>query len=157
MGGLDNALKLATVEDGATAVQTASEIKTAYEANANTNPLTDTNDDILADIGEDAVWTTPTLLGTWVEYSTSWGTPGYYKDPSGTVYLRGMVSGGTLGTDLFVLPVGFRPKGRKIIMTSATNVAGRLDITNDGQVRPQAIGAGTVTWFSISCCFKAEL
>lgn len=153
MGGLDNALKLATVEDGATADQTASEIKTAYEANANSNAFTDAHEAILADIGESVTWTTPTLQNSWVEYGTSWGTAGYYKDPSGTVYIRGLVKNGVMGNKIFQLPVGYRPKGRKILAVIGTNSMARFDITNDGQLVPVS---GTNTFYSISCCFKAE-
>lgn len=151
---LDNAIKFNTVEDNASADFTASEIKTAYEANADTNPFTDTHEAILADIGESVTWTNATLLNGWVEYGTSWGVAGYYKDPSGTVYIRGLVKSGTIGSSpIFILPVGYRPVGRKILCASSNNGHGRLDITNDGQVLPVS---GSNTWYSISCCFKAE-
>jgi hypothetical protein len=52
--------KLATVEEGATADQTPSEIKSAYESNTNTNVFTDTEKSKLASL-EDAKF-----LGTYI-------------------------------------------------------------------------------------------
>lgn len=149
-----NALRIGAIEDNATADLTASEIKTLYESNADTNRFSDTHQSLLDSIGETVTWTTPTLLNAWVEYGTSWGVAGYYKDSSGTVHLRGLVKSGALGTDVFVLPVGYRPIGRKIIMNSSNNAVGRLDILATGNVRPQTYGSNV--WFSLSCSFKAE-
>lgn len=53
-------------------------------------------------------WIAPTLLNSWA--NASGGTPaGYYKDPLGIVHLRGRLNGGANGSNLFNLPVGYRP------------------------------------------------
>jgi hypothetical protein len=59
-------------------------------------------------------WITPTLLNGWV--TAQWDSfpdiPMYTKDSAGSVYIRGMVKGGTTGYNvpIFILPEGYRPK-----------------------------------------------
>jgi hypothetical protein len=54
----------------------------------------------------DQSWIAPTLAGTWVNGG---GFPaGYFKDGTGRVQLRGQVVSGA-GTNIFTLPVGYRP------------------------------------------------
>ncbi len=86
------------------------------------------------------VWTTATLLNSWVSYDsgTSYNIPGYYIDPSGRVYLRGIAKNGTTtpGTVIFTLPVGYRPNKRTVFTT--TGGVGpdpvRIDVEADGDV-----------------------
>lgn len=58
-------------------------------------------------------WRFPALKNGWKQYTSSDGTftIQYMKDITGTVYIRGAITGGTLGatTPAFVLPEGFRP------------------------------------------------
>lgn len=151
--GLNNAIKFDGIEDNASTDQTASELKTLYDANSDTNVLSDALQTKITNINENLTWTGPTLLNGWVEYGTIWGVAGYAKDASGTVYLRGLIKNGTIAQTVFTLPVGYRPSGRKIISVLANNAQGRLDVLPTGEVNAQA---GSTTWFSLSCCFKAE-
>lgn len=59
-------------------------------------------------------WTAPTLAGTWVDVGAPHGGAGYYKDPQGTVHLRGAVRGGRSGV-LFTLPPGYRPAADVVV------------------------------------------
>ena len=51
-------------------------------------------------------WNTPSLINSWSDAGTD---PGYYIDPQGRVWLKGMLGTGTSGTVAFNLPSGYRP------------------------------------------------
>ncbi|MGG4193179.1 MULTISPECIES: hypothetical protein [unclassified Paenibacillus] len=81
----------------------------------------------------------PTLLNDWKLFGES-GRPeaGYCKDRDGFVYLKGVITGGTVGVTgkpAFFLPVGYRPKrllSKIAITTLSSNAA--VDIAADGGV-----------------------
>ncbi|WP_230122471.1 hypothetical protein [Bacillus velezensis] len=58
-------------------------------------------------------WTAPTFKSGWTQYTDASGSypVQYGKDMVGTVILRGVAKGGTLGltTPVYTLPAGFRP------------------------------------------------
>ena len=101
-------------------------------------------------------WTAPSYQNGWGNYSDAWGPPGYWKDGNGLVWLRGLVSGGTIGQSCFTLPVGSRPPKRLLLpaISWTTNyVLTRLDILPTGAVNCQA---GGNSWFSLwGACFYA--
>jgi hypothetical protein len=84
-------------------------------------------------------WTAPTLGGGWSNYGSGYSTAGYYKDPFGTVHLKGVIAGGTTtNTTVYTLPAGYRPL-EKLILTStsytgAAYVFTRIDIDTGGNV-----------------------
>lgn len=152
---LNYSVKITNIEDNANADLLASEVKSLYESNADTNVLSDAEANTLTNIPYNT-YTAPTLLNGWVNYGGDYSTAGYMKDENGNVFIRGLVRYGTISTTLpmFYLPVGYRPS-RKIIRAIVTspNVMGRLDIAPDGAVIPNA---GSNAWFSIEVNFKAE-
>ncbi|WP_165372217.1 Kelch repeat-containing protein [Emticicia agri] len=81
----------------------------------------------------------PTLLNSWVNYSTpTYEAAGYAKDKESRVKLKGTIKNGTAasGTTLFNLPVGYRPT--EILMFAVTNSAtalGRVDVYPNGDVK----------------------
>jgi hypothetical protein len=97
-------------------------------------------------------WTTPSLLNSWTNYAGGYNNAGYRKVGT-VVFIRGLVTGGALGTVVFTLPTGHRPSGRIILATQSNSALGRLDIAADGSVYAQA---GTAGWFSIECSFIAD-
>jgi hypothetical protein len=98
-------------------------------------------------------WIAPSFTDSWVNYNTEYNQCGYYKDSENRVYLRGLVKSGTTGNNyaIFVLPAGYRPERRHLfcVMTNP-NVSGRIDITNDGRVRPYSVSNGWVSLDNIS-------
>lgn len=93
-----------------------------------------------------------TFTNGWSNYfsGTEYGPVSYYKDAMGIVYLRGLAAGGTIGTDMFTLPTGFRPSAGTLIFTiiSGTNTsAGRVDIRPNGTV---AAISGNSGWMILS-------
>lgn len=91
-------------------------------------------------------WTTPTLLNSWTNFGAPYNAVGYYRDPFGIVRLRGVVKGGTIGTSIFVLPVGYRPANYELLSTVSNSAFGNLVIDSVGNVVPQV---GSSTAFSL--------
>lgn len=101
-------------------------------------------------------WQTPTLLNNWGNYGGGYSDAGYYKDSLGTVHLRGMVKGGTPTSNIFVLPVGYRPLGGHLTFPVITspNVIGRCSVLTSGVV---IANAGSGDYFSLSgISFRVE-
>jgi hypothetical protein len=93
-------------------------------------------------------WQTPTFENGWGNYGSSYNTAGYYKDPLGTVHLKGMVSGGTVGDSvcIFTLPASYRPAQRELFATETDpNVNARLDIDATGCIIPMSAATGWIT------------
>jgi len=100
----------------------------------------------------DTDWLTPTLIYNWQPYDTTNYGPVRYRRANNTVYLEGLVKGGSNG-NIMQLPSGFRP-GRRLLLatTMNSNVHSRLDIDKDGFVI--AGGQFSNTWFSITSSFN---
>ena len=69
--------------------------------------------------------TAPTLLNSWVNYGGSRKVAGYYKDVIGIVHLEGVIASGTTTspTNIFTLPVGYRPTGGRVYFSTTSNGA----------------------------------
>ena len=96
-------------------------------------------------------WISAPLANSWVNHSTEFNPAAYFKDSLGIVHLRGLVKSGS-GT-IFTLPVGYRPAYRELhcVQTYSNdsnllNTAGRLDITNAGEVM---MASGNNNWISL--------
>lgn len=80
-------------------------------------------------------WQYPTLLNGWVNFDSSYTPVRFMKDSMGFVHLEGMVKNGTttIGTPLFILPVGYRPSQAMIFagLTSPYAPCG-FDLSADG-------------------------
>lgn len=101
-------------------------------------------------------WSNLTLQNGWVVYP-GFTTPQYIKLNDGVVHLKGLIRSGTLtsGTNLSVLPVGFRPLERKIFAVPAANTHCRVDVVPDGTV--VILGCSSNAWLSLdSVNFIAE-
>ena len=79
---------------------------------------------------------TPTLL------NSRTGTAQYVVSNDGLVIFRGTASGGSLNTDIFVLPENLRPVATRTFPISANNAFGVIIVSNAGLVR-QTVGALT--------------
>lgn len=86
-------------------------------------------------------WQTVTFTNSWAQHGdATFNTAGYYKDPTGRVFLRGLIASGVLGSAAFTLPAGYRPVKAHILPVSSSTAtsAGEVRIFNNGQVVPQA-------------------
>lgn len=80
--------------------------------------------------------TAPTLLNSWVDFGGSRKVAGFYKDATGVVHLEGVIKSGATAnpTQLFLLPVGYRPAGGRVYFVTTSNGAfasGFVEITGE--------------------------
>jgi hypothetical protein len=98
----------------------------------------------------------PTLLNGWVNYNvTTFSTAKYFKDDFGIVHLSGMIKDGTTasGTDLFILPVGYRIAKTTYFPVASNGAFGSVRVALTGEVEIQV---GSATWLSLDgISFKA--
>lgn len=78
----------------------------------------------------------PAFENSWVNYGSGWGEAAMWRDPLGFVHLRGLIKSGTVGTQAFLLPPGFRPGTNETFPTISNGAVGRVDVLTDGQVEP---------------------
>ena len=89
---------------------------------------------MIATLGAQVV--TPTLL------NSRTGTAQYVVSNDGLVIFRGTASGGSLNTNIFVLPENIRPVATRTFPISANNAFGVITVATNGEVR-QTVGALT--------------
>ena len=104
-------------------------------------------------------WQTPTLLNVWGNYS-GYSPASYAKASDKLVTIRGLISGGTVsqGTNIFVLPSGYRPASHLVFLTagydsdsSPTQVPARIDVFPTGEVQiVSSNGQITNQWLSLA-------
>lgn len=90
----------------------------------------------------------PVFENSWTNYdAVIYNSVAFYKDPFGIVRLKGVIGGGSLNVNMFLLPVGFRPIKRLLLgVIGDAGTLGRIAIYNTGEV--QAFG-GPTTWQSL--------
>jgi hypothetical protein len=101
-------------------------------------------------------WAAATLASPWINYGGGWAAAAYRR-VGDQVELRGLISGGTEGTTIAVLPAGFRPTGFRmfstIVSTGTWGQLARLDVLSTGEVRAYW-GSGGASYLSIECSFS---
>ena len=91
-------------------------------------------------------WITPTLLNGWVVLTDSYPVS-YMKDNFGFVHIRGVVSGGSLGTVIFSLPNGYKPENDMYLPAYSNNTVSRLKIYKiSGSL---IVDIGSAVWVSL--------
>ena len=109
----------------------------------------------MADDAADVGWVPLTLANSWSAFTTStYGTPSYYIDPAGDVHFKGMITGGTTGSAVAVLPTLAWPSvSQMFTQGSGSSAAGlaRIDIgTNGNIVVAGYAGGGSNTYVSLN-------
>ena len=102
------------------------------------------------------------LLNSWVAYAV---TPTMKKIEQDTVSINGMIASGTVtdGTELFVLPVGYRPEGNisKIVPASISSGYGLVELrftASSGSVKLYGASAMTVAYIELNgVTFKSDM
>ena len=99
-------------------------------------------------------WIIPTLLNGWEVQSTG-QTPRYYKDEFGIVHMEGCVKSGLDGSNLFVLPTGYKAiVTKRYAASNSDTTVGRVDVLAGGAVSPHKGSSFYVYLSGIS--FRAE-
>lgn len=102
----------------------------------------------------DASWAAPTLINSWANTGAPYQTARYAIQAPGIVQVQGVVTGGTSGQDIFVLPFGFRPE-QALTFTSANIISGGVAVIRveaDGSVQHLS---GSTTNISLNFSFTA--
>ena len=102
-----------------------------------------------------APWISLTLTAPWNHYAGPYG-PTYYRKVGDIVYLRGIISGGALGSNVCTLPVGYRPQYEPIITTAAYQGVAEIRVSTGGVVNVAGAQAGSVnvtTWLGLNNVF----
>lgn len=97
-------------------------------------------------------WTSPTLINSWTNFGSPYALAGYYKDGLDIVHLRGLIKGGSVGTTIFALPIGYRPSAREAFLTfcGASSVTARIDVDSSGTVQFMSGATDYVSLSSVS-------
>ncbi|MFC5611269.1 phage tail spike protein [Metabacillus niabensis] len=91
----------------------------------------------------------------WTDYDTvNYIGASYTKSADGFVKLRGMVTGGAVGTVIGTLPVGCRPLRIEVFPVQTSSGEGRVDVQSNGYVILRSGGTGWVSLSGIE--FRAE-
>jgi hypothetical protein len=93
----------------------------------------------------------PVGLNGWANYGGGWLGARYYK-LGGRVYIDGLVAGGTMGANIFLLQAGYRPLGNIMFSTICGNVLGRINVMVDGSVYFEP-AVGSNAYCSLECSF----
>lgn len=107
-----------------------------------------------------SAWLSPTLLNGWSDYGGAYCTAQYYRDPNRTIHIKGTVAGGTTtsGTNIFVLPAGYRPLQNHVFAqtsySGATPGSASITVAQNGAVFVTYASGNTL--LSIDCMFRAE-
>lgn len=91
-------------------------------------------------------WRDFVMQNGWVSYATTDEKPHYWKDRSGWVHIKGVISTGTTtnGTVITTLPSGFRPMYIWPINLSNNGLSGALlEVNPNGDIVCQGLGGST--------------
>lgn len=94
-------------------------------------------------------WLAPTFQNSWVNVGAGTEPVQYFKDQNGVVFIKGQTVGGSSGTVVFTLPVGYRPQGivRAIGVTSSGPAIMPVEIATNGEV---SILTSVASWGSFN-------
>jgi hypothetical protein len=88
-------------------------------------------------------WYTPTFTNSWVAFGNAgYQNPQYRRNSMGRVEMRGLMKSGTVNTQAFLLPAGFRPVNGEIFITGASGGVADLRVFASGEVRVSGYFAG---------------
>lgn len=92
-------------------------------------------------------WVVPTLAGGWANSGAPYAPAGYWKDLNAIVWLHGRVTGGSVPSTIFTLPVKYRPQYTLSFYVAPSGAVVTVDATGAVAV---ASGATPVSLDNIS-------
>lgn len=112
-------------------------------------PITDQVNTNTTDIAalKPTAWISATLMNGWTNYGGGF-TPVSYCKIGTIVYIRGLMSGGTMPSVAFVLPVGYRPAYNYQFPAVAFGAYAWFEVGSTGNVTPNQ---GATTAFNVNC------
>jgi hypothetical protein len=103
-------------------------------------------------------WVTPTLLNSWVNFGGSEATVQYWKSATETVHIKGLIKDGTAttGTQIFVLPAGYRPTENRtfaqVCGAAGSRAVAAITVSVNGAVSVDTCSSNAA--LSIDCSFR---
>ena len=103
-------------------------------------------------------WIEPELLNGWENYAGGLHQPAKFaKLSNGLVKIHGLIASGTLATNAFILPAGYRPLRRVISIALSQGGLARVNIDANGGVQISSEFSVNNTWVSLdNILFHAE-
>jgi hypothetical protein len=83
-------------------------------------------------------WTPANLQAPWVNFGGGYVPAQYMMDTMGFVHIQGQVKSGTVGSVIFNLPAGYRPKYNQQYPIMANNAFGLVSVNTNGDVKLDA-------------------
>lgn len=96
-----------------------------------------------------SAWTVPAFQNGWVHFAGGYQSIQYRRINADLVYLRGLMTSGTMPSVAFTLPVGFRPPAT--VQVPFPGSATFIDITPAGTV---LVSGGTNGAVVVDVCFS---
>ena len=89
----------------------------------------------------------PGFQNGWGNWSVNWSSCAFFKDLSGVVHLKGVVSGGSpVSGTIYTLPAGYRPPKNAAFAVSNNAAFGEVTVLANGNV---ALSAGVNTYVTL--------
>jgi hypothetical protein len=108
----------------------------------------------------DLTYIAVTPSNSWVNDNPNESQFGFFKDPFGTVHVRGTLHDSKPGETIYTLPAGYRPSKLLIFATicssSGTPALGQIDINSDGTIVPESNCSTTGHVILEGMTFRAE-
>lgn len=101
-------------------------------------------------------WTTPSLLNSWTNKGSPYANARYFKDSCGIVHLSGTVTGGALGTNIFLLTTGYKPSADLYCPVLCNGAFGSVLVTSAGAVQLIVGTGGSASTDLAGISFRAE-
>ena len=91
----------------------------------------------------------PAFENSWVNEAAT-NAARFMKNAAGVVHIQGVVQNGTIGQDVFTLPIGYRPDKNLWFSQVSNNAFAKMVINTDGTIEP---ASGNNANYSIACSF----
>ncbi len=89
----------------------------------------------------------PAFQNGWVNYAPGFTQAAFWKDPWGTVHLKGLVKNGSPATStIFTLPAGYRSQEYEHHAAASAGVFGIVATSSDGSV---SLNTGSAGWVAL--------
>lgn len=94
------------------------------------------------------------FLNSWTNFGAPYVQAGYAR-LGDLVFLRGVISSGTVGSPAFKLPGDYAPKAQHIFAVISAAAIGRVDVAANGEV--QVAVPSSNTWLSLNgICYSTR-
>jgi len=109
---------------------------------------------VFNNVVEDTAWHNvgasgePAFQNGWTNYNApQFPAAAFRRGPDGFVHLKGLIANGTVGTNIFTLPAGYRPAAWSHFLCESQSALGSCEVQANGSVQHVV---GTNAWHSLA-------